>query len=183
MRRQTQTHPSVFPALFIFSPIRLSSVLSLRGPRLEEAGACAGGHVTGYFAGGSHEGLQRARQTHCCSRLTHLAKLNPNCHMNYSIIFTEISFSPETSSCFLTQRNAEHCWTPTQTHLVCFTLIKNTASFLKACLHDARFLAQSLRIRPPSTFGTSCSILRARSCVQDCAYTLQDVKVIKCLFI
>ena len=26
-----------------------------------------------------------------------LAKLNPNCHMNYSIIFTEISFSPETS--------------------------------------------------------------------------------------
>ena len=25
------------------------------------------------------------------------AKLNPNCHMNYSIIFTEISFSPETS--------------------------------------------------------------------------------------
>ena len=31
------------------------------------------------------------------SRLIHLAKLNPNCHMNYSIIFTEISFSPETS--------------------------------------------------------------------------------------
>ena len=28
----------------------------------------------------------------------HLAKLNPNCHMNYSIIFTEISFSPETSN-------------------------------------------------------------------------------------
>ena len=26
-----------------------------------------------------------------------LAKLNRNCHMNYSIIFTEISFSPETS--------------------------------------------------------------------------------------
>ena len=25
----------------------------------------------------------------------HLAKLNPNCHMNYSIIFTEISFYPE----------------------------------------------------------------------------------------
>ena len=25
-----------------------------------------------------------------------LAKLNPNCHVNYSIIFTEISFSPET---------------------------------------------------------------------------------------
>ena len=28
----------------------------------------------------------------------HLAKLNPKCYMNYSIIFTEISFSPETST-------------------------------------------------------------------------------------
>ena len=27
-----------------------------------------------------------------------LAKQNSKCHMNYSIIFTEISFSPETSS-------------------------------------------------------------------------------------
>ena len=58
---------------------------------------CASGHVTGNFAGGSCEGLKRARQTQCFSRITHLAKLNPNCHMNYSIIFTEISFSPETS--------------------------------------------------------------------------------------
>ena len=47
---------------------------------------------------GSREGLQRARQTQCCSRITHLAKQNPDCHMNYSIIFTEISFSPETSN-------------------------------------------------------------------------------------
>ena len=39
--------------------------------------------MTGYFAGGSREGIQRARQTQCCSRFTHLAKLNPNCHMNY----------------------------------------------------------------------------------------------------
>ena len=54
---------------------------------------------------------------------------------------------------------------------------------LKACLHDARFLAQSLWTQPPTTFGTSCSILRARSCMQDCAYTLQDVRVIKCLVI
>ena len=45
--------------------------------------ACVGGHVTGYFAGGSREGLERARQTQCCSRIIHLAKLNPNCHMNY----------------------------------------------------------------------------------------------------
>ena len=41
--------------------------------------ACVSGHVTGYFAGGSF------------SWIVHLAKLNPNCHMNYSIIFTEIS--------------------------------------------------------------------------------------------
>ena len=54
--------------------------------------------MTGYFPGGSREGLERARQTQCFSRIIHLAKLNPNCHMNYSIIFTEISFSPETSS-------------------------------------------------------------------------------------
>ena len=47
---------------------------------------------------GSREGLERARQTQCCSRIIHLAKLNPKCHMNYSIIFTEISFSPETSN-------------------------------------------------------------------------------------
>ena len=32
---------------------------------------------------GCREGLQRARQTQCFSRITHLAKLNPNCHMNY----------------------------------------------------------------------------------------------------
>ena len=36
---------------------------------------------------------------------------------------------------------------------------------LKACLHDARFAAQSLWTRPPTTFGTSCSILRARLCL------------------
>ena len=31
------------------------------------------------------------------SQSSDLAKLNPICHMNYSIIFTEISFYPETS--------------------------------------------------------------------------------------
>ena len=35
------------------------------------------------LAGGSREGLERARQTQCFSRIIHLAKLNPNCHMNY----------------------------------------------------------------------------------------------------
>ena len=27
--------------------------------------------------------FQRARQTQCFSRIINLAKLNPNCHMNY----------------------------------------------------------------------------------------------------
>ena len=31
------------------------------------------------------------------SRSSDLAKLNMICHMNYSVIFTEISFYPETS--------------------------------------------------------------------------------------
>ena len=50
----------------------------------ERGGRCVrtSGHVTGYFAGGSHEGLQRARQTMLFLDY-HLAKLNPNCHMNY----------------------------------------------------------------------------------------------------
>ena len=37
----------------------------------------------------------------------HLAKLNPKCHMNYSIIFTEISFSPETSNLDMSDRKVE----------------------------------------------------------------------------
>ena len=45
--------------------------------RREEGRACAGGHVTDYFMGGSREELERARQTQCYSRITHLAKLNP----------------------------------------------------------------------------------------------------------
>ena len=46
---------------------------------------------------GSHEGLQRAPTNTMLFSDHHLAKLNPKCHKNYSIIFTEISFSPETS--------------------------------------------------------------------------------------
>ena len=76
----------------------LYSVANNSYDKPRRTGPCAGGHVTGYFAGGSREGLQRAQQTQCSSWLTHLAKLNPNCHMNYLIIFTEISSSPETSS-------------------------------------------------------------------------------------
>ena len=41
--------------------------------------------MTGYFVGDSREGLERARQTQCYSRIIHLAKLNPNCHMNYHL--------------------------------------------------------------------------------------------------
>ena len=37
---------------------------------------------------GSREGLERARQTQCCSQIIHLAKLNPNCHMNYLDYYT-----------------------------------------------------------------------------------------------
>ena len=43
---------------------------------------------------GSRKGLQRAPTNTMLFSDYHLAKLNPNCHMNYSIIFTEISFSP-----------------------------------------------------------------------------------------
>ena len=66
--------------------------------------------MTGYFAGGSHEGSERARQTQCFSRIIHLAKLNPKCHMNYSIIFTEISFSPETSNLHQRVRQNQICF-------------------------------------------------------------------------
>ena len=52
--------------------------------------------MTGYFAGGSREGLQRARQTQCCSRLTHLAKLNPQ--LSYGLFVTESNYLNETLS-------------------------------------------------------------------------------------
>ena len=47
---------------------------------------------------GSRKGLQRAPTNTMLFSDHHLAKLNHKCHMNYSIIFTEISFSPETSN-------------------------------------------------------------------------------------
>ena len=57
----------------------------------EREGACAGGHVTGCFAGGSREELDRARQTECFSRLTNLAKLNPKCHYElFGLFVTEM---------------------------------------------------------------------------------------------
>ena len=61
------------------------------------------GHVTGQRSlrgRGSRKGLQRAPTNTMLFSDYHLAKLNPKCHMNYSIIFTEISFSPETSILF-----------------------------------------------------------------------------------
>ena len=45
------------------------------------------GHVTGSCVGGTFS-----------LSLINLAKLNPNCHMNYSFIFKEISFYLETLS-------------------------------------------------------------------------------------
>ena len=56
------------------------------------------GHVTGSFAGGSRDRYQGGGIHNSLSQSIDLAKLNPNCHMNYSIIFTEISFYPETSN-------------------------------------------------------------------------------------
>ena len=63
-------------------------------------GCVRSGHVTGQRSlrgRGSRKGLQRAPTNTMLFSDYHLAKLNPKCHMNYSIIFTEISFSPETS--------------------------------------------------------------------------------------
>ena len=71
-------------------------------PRKVE-GYARSGHVTGQGSlrrRGSRKGLQRAPTNTMLFSDYHLAKLNPKCHMNYSIIFTEISFSPETSSLF-----------------------------------------------------------------------------------
>ena len=68
-------------------------------PREEEE--CArSGHVTGQrslHGTGSRKRLQRAPTNTMLFSDYHLAKLNPKCYMNYSIIFTEISFSPKTS--------------------------------------------------------------------------------------
>ena len=79
--------------------MHLSAVLSLRGPRLKGAGGLSMREWScdRLLRGGSREGLERARQTQCFSRIIHLAKVNHNCHMHYLIILKEISFSPETS--------------------------------------------------------------------------------------
>ena len=74
-----------------------------RGPHLVREGCTRSGHVTGQRSlrgRGSRKGLQRAPTNTMLFSDYHLAKLNPKCYMNYSIIFTEISFSPETSSLF-----------------------------------------------------------------------------------
>ena len=72
----------------------------MMAPR-EEEGCARSGPVTGQRSlrgRGSLKGLQRALTNTMLFSDYHLAKLNPKCYMNYSIIFTEISFSPETSS-------------------------------------------------------------------------------------
>ena len=57
------------------------------------------GHVTGQVQnrGRSETGLATIIIS---SQSSDLAKLNPICHMDYSIIFTEISFYPETSKAY-----------------------------------------------------------------------------------
>ena len=59
------------------------------------------GHETGSFAGGVVAKTSKGGdKQNSLSRSIDidLAKLNPNCHMNYPNIFTEISFYPETSN-------------------------------------------------------------------------------------
>ena len=52
----------------------------------EREGCARSGHVTGQSplrGRGSRKGLQGCRQTQCFFSDFHLAKLNPDCHMNY----------------------------------------------------------------------------------------------------
>ena len=58
------------------------------------------GHVTGRVWRGWLQTSKGAGKHDVLSWSANLAKLNPKCHMNYSIIFTEISFNPETSILF-----------------------------------------------------------------------------------
>ena len=55
------------------------------------------GHVTGSFAGVATKISKGGDKHNSLSQRIDLTKLNPNRHMNYSIIFTEISFYTETS--------------------------------------------------------------------------------------
>ena len=56
--------------------------------------------MTGQVWRGAAPNFKGAGKHDVLSRSPDLAKLNPKCHMNYSIIFTEISFYPETSSLY-----------------------------------------------------------------------------------
>ena len=49
------------------------------------------GQVTGSFAGGSRNDFKEGDKHNSLSWSIDLAKLYPNCHMNYSIIFTDIT--------------------------------------------------------------------------------------------
>ena len=76
-----------------------------------KVGCARSGHVIGqrsHRRRGSRKGLQRAPTNTMLFSDYHLAKLNPNCHMNYSIIFTEITFSRETSNLMQTSENLLH---------------------------------------------------------------------------
>ena len=59
------------------------------------------GHVTGQVLKGVVSKLETGATTTISSWSSDLAKLNLKCHMNYSIIFTDISFYSETSSLFI----------------------------------------------------------------------------------
>ena len=53
------------------------------------------GHVTGQVQRGLIRALKGGGKHDSLSPSSDIAKLNPNCHMNNSIIFTEIRFYPE----------------------------------------------------------------------------------------
>ena len=55
------------------------------------------GHMTGQVWREQLQTSKRGGKHNILFWSTDLAKLNPKYHMNYSIIFTEISFYPETS--------------------------------------------------------------------------------------
>ena len=69
-------------------------VLTLRpkGLRLEGMRSNRRGHVKVKFRNRESSKLDTGAPTIIYSRSSDLAKLNPKCHINYSIIFTEISF-------------------------------------------------------------------------------------------
>ena len=87
--RNSQIYTKTFFPIFHGKTTKLSSrqklVCAKMAPRKVE-GCARSGHVTGQRSlrgRGSRKGLQRAPTNTLLFSDYHLAKLNPNCHMNY----------------------------------------------------------------------------------------------------